>query len=198
MAARGQRSRGSQALASCGKPQTIVATEMEVSKVTVHHWVSGQKKPSSAKRDAAKKLYGIDPTWWDEKPTKRKAATAPSSPSPEPSKVPASGDGANAEAAGGAFEMARSLQREAQAQLDELKTVGTEWTAGERVRVMQGLAQTINVLSKLTGDYELGRRLTSLPIWKQIEQAIYSALKQHPDAAKAVANALEAIERQRA
>lgn len=196
MASRVLRSRGSVAIAACGKPQTVIASEMGVSKVTVHHWTSGQKKPSVDARARAKKLYGIDPAWWDEKPIKKKAKAATDVVANVPSLM-RDGDGENAEAAGGPFFMARSLQREAQAQLDELTTAGSEWTAGERVRVMQGLAQTINVLSKLTGDYELGRRLTSLPLWKQIEQAIYGALKAHPEAAKAVASALDALDRQR-
>ncbi len=184
------RSSGSFLLAATGKTQVQIGVDVGVTKVTVHQWISGDKKPGPSKRPMLRDLYGIPEDSW-EKPHKPKAPAKGAT-----TKAADEENDADITAAGGAFAMARSLQREAQNQLDELKNEGNTWTAAERARVVQGLASTVNVLAKLTGQYELGRRMLELPIWKALEREMFLALKDFPDAAEAVAQRLETFERQ--
>lgn len=180
MANRTVRNVGGDSLRRTGKAQTEIARDAAVSRVTVHQWIAGNKRPGVPKRARLQELYGIPAKAWDEPYVPRAAAT-PVPPTQE------------SVADGGAFSMARSLQRQAQAQLDELEHAD-EWDPVRKVRVMQGLASTINVLAKITGQYELGRRMLTLPIWKQLEHEIFEALKAFPDASKSVADRLERFE----
>lgn len=180
------RTCGGYELARTGKQQTQIAIEVGVSKVTVHQWISGAKRPGPPMRAKIRTLYGIGEERWDERYVPR-ASSAP----PRSERREAEPD----EATGGAFQMARSLQRQAQAQLDELEDEGLDWTPAEKAQVMQRLASTVNVLAKLTGQYEMGRRMLMLPLWKQLEHEMFEALRSYPEASRAVADRLEAFER---
>jgi hypothetical protein len=197
------RSAGGYALSRTGKAQAQIASEVGVSKVSAHGWMVGNYRPGPAMRAKMRDLYGIPLEAWDEPygPRRKKPALAVA-PAPAPAAdvppPPPSGPIAratsDADEAGGAFVMARSLQRQAQAQLDALEKAGEEWTPAEKAQVMQRLASTVNVLAKLTGQYEMGRRMMRLPIWKQLEFEMFEALRPFPDASRAVAERLETFE----
>ncbi len=176
---KGERSRGGYLLARLGKEQTRIGIEVGVSKVSVHQWINGQKSPGADKRETMRELYDIAPEAWDE---------AHVAPTRAESTRPAAKD------LGSAFTMARALQRQAQQQLDDLEDSEAKWTPAEKAQVTQRLASTINVLAKLTGDYELGRRIMKLPQWKALERDLYEVLKRFPDASKAVAERFAELE----
>lgn len=190
------RSAGGYALARCGHSQVKIAEDVGVSKVTVHQWINGEKKPGKPKRDRIHELYGIAPESFDEpyRPAPKKPFASP---------PPVDDD---ASAAGGAFAMARALERQIQQQFDALEGADNEqdeagnviirWTPAEKAQVTQRLASSINVLAKITGQHELGRRLMQLPQWKALERVLFDALKGFPDAAKVVAEHLERFERE--
>jgi hypothetical protein len=59
---------------------------------------------------------------------------------------------------------------------------------------MKDIAHTLGVLARLTGQFDVGSRILKLPQWKRIEKALEQALTPFPDAARAVATALQALE----
>lgn len=119
---------------------------------------------------------------------------------------PASND--DATRAGGVFAMARSLERQAQRQLEELSrdeeqsvsddpdapAPASRWSPAERAQCTQRLASTLNMLAKLTGQHDLHRRLLQLPVWQEHERELRAVLRNFPDAAKAVAEHFERLE----
>jgi transcriptional regulator with XRE-family HTH domain len=191
------RTAGGFALAKTGKSQVQIAREVGVSKVTANQWISGDKKPGAPMRGKILQLYGIAEELWDQasEAARSRAARAKAVPAPPPPPPPPPADD-DAAAAGGAFAMARSLQRQAQASLDELEEAGAGWLPAEKAQVIQRLATSINTLAKLTGQYDLGRRLMTLPLWKLLEREMFEALKPYPEAAQCVAERLESFERE--
>ncbi len=194
MGARGKphnRTVGGYALSRAGKDQSQIGRELGVSKVTVHHWINGGHRPAEAMRARICALYGIEPDAWDRE---HKAAPPPLAivrplPVAPPERDPDGGDDDEA------MQMARALQRQVRLQLDQLESEGGSWSAEKNASVMAKLSTSVNVLAKTTGQYELGRRILTLPIWKKIEAEIFAALKDYPEAAASVAERLEAFER---
>ncbi len=72
------RSRGSSLLSRCGKTATEIARDVGVSGVSVHRWISGEKRPSAERRARIEVLFGVDAKAWDEntRPTSPVAAPA--------------------------------------------------------------------------------------------------------------------------
>ena len=64
----------------------------------------------------------------------------------------------------------------------------------EKARVMNSVAATFSLISKLNGDFNLGSRFFKLPIWRSIEKALEAGLRGHPEAAAAVARELRRAE----
>lgn len=177
------RNAGAIALARTGKSQTAIAELLGVSKVTVHHWCTGEKKPGQANRARLFELFGIPVSAWDE--------------SQSPRTPPATN--IDADDVGGVFGMAKELEAMARQQLRELHAI-LEKPLDERTstplevsRVMASLAPTLNQIAKLTGQHDLGRRMLQLPIWKRIEAELAEALRPYPEAAAAVAERFERL-----
>lgn len=153
----------------------------------MNRWISGAKKPGPASRAKLAEHYGIAPELWDTAAKSMKAsAKAPAAKSPPPAPPPPPPVTDDAEAAGGAWAMAKSLQRDIKTQLDELFEEGSSWAKAERAQVSSRLATAINVLAKLTGQYDLERRFFDLPSWRMVERELEAALADHPAAAAAV------------
>lgn len=186
MAAEKKRTAGGVALKRTGKTSLQIAKEVGVSKVSVHEWIHGSKSPGQRFQAKMFELYGLEPAWW--KLDAPKSDPPPSSPTR--SSTP------NTEAVGGAFQMARQLQIQVQAGLESLEDPKQVWAPAEKAQVMQRLANTVNVLAKLTGQYELGKRMLQLPIWKQLESEMFEALKSFPEASKACALRLRKFEKE--
>ncbi|NUP05531.1 MAG: helix-turn-helix transcriptional regulator [Polyangiaceae bacterium] len=190
------RSGGATALLRTGKTLVEIATEVGVSKSLVHYWVTGDKNPGKDKRERLLELYGIPVTDWDVD-----ASTPPKTP---PRAIPAAPPPIRvesvAESVGGAFAMARELQQSAEGLLRTLREQGETDGDGhkptplERAKVMASLSTTIVALGKMTGDYDISRRLTKLPLWRRLETELAAALRGHPEAARAVAEVFERLD----
>lgn len=181
------RNAGAVALARTGKTQQQIADELDVSRALVHYWLSGDKKPGKGLRATLRELYGIAEGLWDVEPE--------ATPAPAPTVAPVAPRALAgvAEAVGGSLGMARELQGMAETQLRDLRE-DVEATALERARVMASLATTIRTLAQVTGDFEISRRLTKLPLWRRLENELEGALRGHPDAARAVADVFDRLE----
>ena len=103
--------------------------------------------------------------------------------------VSATVDGSPADPVDGALGKAAALDRMASALMRELEE-DDDSTPLEKARVMGQIAQVLGVIGRLTGDFDLGKRVLKLPMWVRIEGAIRKALVPYPDAARAVGDAL--------
>lgn len=181
------RSVGARELLRRGQTQEAIAKRVKVSRVAVAHWLSGETKPSAAKRILIAEAYGIPPEAWDQKATtkpKSKDAAAPASP-PAPIPEGVLGKARQLE------QMAHDLMSKLQAELANPEGPSTHL---EVAKVMNSVASTLNLLAKITGQFELGSRLFKLPVWKRIEGALARGLEGHPKAAAAVAAELRRVE----
>lgn len=177
------RSRGAHLLARSGSTQSDVARKAGVSTVTAYNWFSGEKKPAETRRPELLKLFGIPVEAWDEPATKTPLrASSSSGPITPVSMVPT-----------GVLEKAQWLEDEVQKLMTEVTRDETS-TPLERARILNASAVTLTLLAKLTGQYELGRRLLTLPIWKRVEQALAYGLRGHADAARSVAAELRKLD----
>lgn len=180
------RSAGGVALRRTGVSQPAIAEKVGVDASAVNRWISGAKKPGPASRAKLSEHYGIASELWDTSAKSAKAQTKVPAGKALPLTPPAPAPLTDAEAAGGAWEMAKSLQRDIKTQLDELFLEGSNWAKAERAQVSSRLATAINVLAKLTGQYDLERRFFDLPSWRMVERELEAALADHPAAAEAV------------
>jgi transcriptional regulator with XRE-family HTH domain len=172
-----------------------IGERVGVTKVAVHRWATGSRKPSTTMRPKLKEHYGIPEDAWD------RADGGPGEAAAKPPPMPPEKTQTRPEHLGGPFAMAAELERMARQQMVDLNgdVDGVpKSTQPERARVMAWIAATLNVLAKITGQYDLGRRLLQLPLWKRIEAELADALKGHPEAARAVAERFEALEREHA
>lgn len=185
------RSLGARELQRRGKTQEAIAEKVGVSRVAVSHWLSGNTKPGAAKRAALAAAYGIPPEAWDQKiPPKAKAAA----PTPAAAIV-AAGSDPIPEGVLGKAKMLEQMAHDLMVRLqEEMRAEKPESTHLEVAKVMNSVATTLNLLAKLTGQYELGSRLLKLPMWKRIEAALYAALANHPKAAADLGTHLRALE----
>ena len=190
-----ERSRGAALLARVGARQDDIAMQVGVSRVAVIHWLKGATKPTLRARASLHATYGIPITSWDEpiimidKVSGHASATELPAPRVAERAIATFGrvpDGVLAKAAAleqMAHELMTKLQNEEGA------------TPLEQAKVMASIATTLNLLAKLTGQFELGARLLTLPMWKEIERALERALANHPAAAADVATELGKLDK---
>ena len=205
------RNQGSMALLRVGRSQTEISAALGVANSTTSRICAGAIRPSAELRKKIHDVFRIDPSLFDRElePERGKLAAAPGRP------VAASRERPGAvsrrrptdalepppEPAGDPFDAVSVLDKAAELRelvSDLLATVKRDPSATpiEKARVMQSTAATLNVLAKLTGEYELGRRIFKLPIWRKIEACFTATLRPYPEAASALAAALEKLERE--
>lgn len=189
--ARATRNAGGVALARVCKASSEIGEALGRSKVAVGRWISGERRPSPADRERMRELYKIDPSLWDEKPSKRAPKVAS-----EPSTIAAETLD-DVGVVGGAIASARALQEELNLEIAALQSDRADKSAtpAERTRRMRELGALTMQLAEITGQLDLGRVILKLPMWKRLETEMLEALKPFPDAAKAVAERLEAFDR---
>jgi len=196
-----RRSRGSVALSRVGKSAAQVAKELGCSRPLVTYWLQGEREPSVRFREMMAERYGLAVGLWDE-PLLLGATEAMSGPpKTRPAVIgalqrPISAppvDGVAAIVAGGPFAMARELTLMAESQIRSLRE-DDDSTPLERAKVMASLATTIRTLAGITGDYDLSKRLTKLPLWRRLETELGAVLRKWPDAAQAVAELFERLD----
>lgn len=193
------RSRGALLLGRTGQTQDDIGAVVGVSRAAVAQWMNGSTRPGRPAREKLLATYGIPSEAWDESARKPKAppsetpvgsapleppALPPPAQAPDPDAVP-----------DGVLGKAKMLEDMAHDMLRDLRA-DTEAFPLEKAKVMNSIAGTLNLLAKLTGQFELGARLFKLPVWKRIEQAAEKALAKHPEAAAALAGELRAVEKE--
>jgi hypothetical protein len=167
----------------------------------------GDKKPGPKYRPGLREHYGVEEHWWDElpppaDPVARPAPRPPAAPSsasrPSLPKFEAKED--DARAIGGSYALARELEELARQQLAEvsndmsLPVESRTMAPSEAAKVTRSIVPTLSHLARLTGQYDIGRKLLQLPLWKRIEREIALALAPFPEAARALAVRLRELE----
>lgn len=198
------RSVGAVALARTGKTQSELGRLIGVSSVSVHYWTSGEKKPGAKYRAKLLELFAIPKESWDERPTKKVAAKVVTAPGATLALPDAEAPSLGAISAGEetAHGMANELAKFAREELNRLndrdESGELKSTPLERSRVGASIATTLEKIAKMTGEHDLGRKVLKLPLFKRAVTEIGTALKPWPDAARAVAERLETLERETA
>lgn len=195
------RSRGAVMLGRTGQTQDDIGAVVGVSRAAVAQWMNGSTRPGRPAREKLLATYGIPAEAWDESARKPKAPPseipdgAPLEPTASPSQLPSAPAPSPDPVPDGVLGKAKMLEDMAHDMLLDLRA-DTEAFPIEKARVMASIAQTLNLLAKLTGQFELGARIFKLPVWKRIEQAAEKALANHPEAAAAFAGELRAVEKE--
>lgn len=189
------------ALASLGLSQTAIARRLEVSVPTVHHWVSGSKRPTEATRVRIEEIFPtVKVSGWEIRPRRGKAKTsaptthtdvAPTSTAPPSAPPPSPIQPRRSKMAN---ETADRLQEEVEKVLEEINDPLVPTTPHERAKCLAALGPTLKHIAQIQGQYDLGRRILSLPAWHQIVGILEKALGPFPDAAAAAAAALRRID----
>lgn len=185
MAERRRRSRGAYELARVGLPQDQIAAKIGRKQEQISRWVSGRLVPKEATRKALFLAFGIEPVAWDEPAKGEALASAPETAVGTPVDTL---DDKSVRA------RAERLQRMLDSQLRQLEQ-DTRATPIERAKVMSSVAATLKVLGSITGEaQEIGEsRIVRLPAWRRIEDQLIKTLRPWPDAARAVAAAVQEL-----
>lgn len=188
-----KRNQGAVLLARTGLAQDVIASVVGKSRVTVSNWVNAKKRPDDGARKVLEERYGIPVTAWDEEPPKRAPRAAPSSPSVPVAYHPSVAPGFSPTVPDQVLSMADELMGDLRQGLEELRK-DSDALPLEKARVRASLGQTLALLGKVTGAFDLGSRFFKLPLWREVEQALARGLAGHPEAAAAVAAELRRVE----
>jgi transcriptional regulator with XRE-family HTH domain len=178
------RTAGARDLARLGKTQAAIALKIGVSRIAVQQWLSGTTRPNDEKRAKICDAFGIAAALWD-----------------APLQLRATAEQAIV-ANGGAFKSTPDLlskSKELENMIYKLMDQIDADQAGthqERSKSMASCTQTLAIIAKLTGQFDLGKRIFQLPQWKQIEKTFEHVLMNYPDAAAALAIELRKLEAQ--
>lgn len=199
------RSDGAIALARTSKTHEEIAKLVGVSRVAVSHWVAGTKKPAMERRSKLLELFGIQVGAWERRDRTRASAFDRALAAAVTANVSAADT--NADTSGtspdtvterptpnGVIAKAVELERMAHELMNKLHDDAIA-TPLEQAKVMASVA-SLTHLAKLTGQYDLGRRLFRLPVWARVRKALADGLRGHPEAAKSVEAELRRVEDQ--
>ena len=177
------RSQGAVLLARTGLSEETIATKARVSRVSVNHWVHGNRLPSKAKRKLLKKHFGISEDAWE----------LAAKPIPPPPAIAANVDAGPSEQDPFDLEVGfEEIARSAAAQLRALR-VDTTLTYLERARATKELERTLDKLDRRQRGFE--RAFLRSKKWQQLCQTMRAWLHAHPEALADLEAALEAFER---
>ena len=193
------RSEGAIALRRIGKTHEELARILGVSRVAVGNWAGGVRKPMPEHRQRIFERLGIPIEAWDRpakiggSPIDRAIAAARhaketegvTSPVTSVTSPVTSVTSVTSRIPDGAIPKAVELERMAHGLMSKLLEDQLA-TPMEQAKVMASVASTLTHLAKLTGEYDLSRRLFRLPLWHRVRKALAEGLKEHPEAAKSV------------
>ena len=183
------RNEGQRRLTMVDASHGAVAMKVGVSKQVVSMWRKGAKMPSLPARAKLATAYGIPVEAWEREPGAYVASTPPAavvtaaSPVTNTSPAPTSAE-------------TRSTLHDVLALIAGLKTELS--TPGLSATVRRGinadLARLLSLRARLEKEEELleERIVLEHPFYRRLRSAIVGALAPHPEAARAVARALEA------
>lgn len=168
------RSRGAVLLALLEVPHGDIATMVGVTRQSVTSWNTGLKKPSKDQRERLAAAFKIPAEAWDEAPTEAPPAVTSGPP------------------VRGVLGTLPEIEKEILSLLESVRN-DSEASPIERAKVLASCATSLGILAKFTGEFDYGRHLFRLPIWKLIEKAIRVSLKPYPQAAAALAHELRLL-----
>lgn len=184
---RAQRTEGAIALVRLGQSQPTIAAALGVGQNTVCQWQNGDRLPMAKHRIAIERHFKIDRALW-ERPFVSSVRT-PAAPS-----APSNGSTPRASTA---FDLADLIAKEVRDLVTPCDEKG--YTARERVASLKAAAGLLRELAEYTGErFEIEeRKVLRSPAWKRIQGAVTTALAPFPEAAKAVGEALLALDEER-
>lgn len=169
------RSEGQRMLLHVTGSLAAIAREIspKTSPQSVLEWRNGQRTPSATVRPLVYAALGIPPDAWDKRPA--------GSPEPEPEPDPGAHRGTTLD---DCLTLLALIKR------DRNKP---DLLPGERVKLVNAEAQVLKLRADLEARAELSedRYVREHPAWLRARNVISAALKDHPEAARAVATALE-------
>lgn len=169
------RSRGAVLLALLEVPQGDIATMVGVTIRTVTDWNTGRRKPSKDQRERMASAFKIPSEAWEEAPTAEVPKAIPSE-----------------RAVRSVLGTVPEIEKEILSLLESVRN-DSEASPIERAKVLSSCATSLGILAKFTGEFDYGRHLFRLPIWKLVEKAIRVALKPYPQAATALGHELRLL-----
>ena len=201
------RNDGAIQLARTGKTHAEIAKAIGVSRVAVSHWLAGTRRPLAPGRHRLLEVFDVAIDAWDRitprvlpftQSTNGAAHGTVSSPGTTAGTTGTSGTSdvpavAEAIIPHGVIPKAIELERMAHQLMRKLHDDPIA-TPLEQAKVMASISTTLTHLAKLTGEYDLGRRLLRLPLWERIRAVLREALNDFPDAAKSVEAGLRRLE----
>jgi hypothetical protein len=154
------------------------------SRQTVSDWGKGEKVPGAAYRPRLKEAYGIPAEAWERPP-----ADGRSAPSPRPSSPPG--------VTRTTLEQCLALIRDTEAELEADQAAKPEdrLMPSERVKLRDTFARALSLRHRLESAGELleDRLVRQHPEWKRFRASLLKAVVPYPDAAQAVAAALQEL-----
>lgn len=170
-----------------------VADACGVSGPLVSQWRSGKKRPSAAGRRVLEETFGIPAGAWDLAPGSQVTPSVPPAgnpvPAPAPAAVPSPSLGA------GRLTTIEGVNRE----IDLLEEMREEnLMPSERIKLSDTAGKFYAIRARIEKDAELyeDRVVKAAPFWRRARSAILEAVRPFPDAARAMAEALEELERE--
>lgn len=177
------RSKGSALFSTRCGDRAAMAARLGVSQSTISLWRSGQRKPTEAKRIEIEAVTGVPAGAWEEQ-----AETTERAPATTTGEITSLG-GARDET----LRLATQLRDVGQRLLEDAGD--PSFDPRERAGIVRAAAPTVQALSKLCGSMlEITEaQLIKAPAMALVLERIAIALAAYPDAARAVADALEGI-----
>ena len=174
------KTEGQRQLVETGGGEAEIAARVGCGAAVVGHWRRGRRVPGEAHRRKLELLFGIPARAWD---------VAPGAlPAPGPAAAPP-GDPAAPLDDAGTLEIAKA---QIDAILKELEKADT-LTDGAAAKLRDTLAKLLALRARLERDRDLqeDRLVREHPEWARTKARILDALRPFPEAARAVAEALE-------
>lgn len=190
------RSEGQRKLLDVDGTQVQIAEAIGAARQSLQDWRKGSRHPSERAIQRMYERFGIPVAdwakpWAPEHLPKRAAVTPPAAAEPAPpSTPPPAAPAAAAPASGNTVEGCLQL----------LRVIATERTApnllpSEKIKLVDSEGKLLKLLADLQSRAELAedRYVREHPAWQRVRNAIAEALKPHPAAAAAVAEALDRL-----
>ncbi|MBZ0120873.1 MAG: hypothetical protein K8H88_28015 [Sandaracinaceae bacterium] len=174
------RSEGQRLLQAVPASHAEIAAALGTTKQAVSYWRRGNKTPDLANRLVLRDRYGIAPDAWEQLPSTA-AAGAPAAAAP-PMPVRTGSE---------------TTLDEVELQLAQLHQIQAgSLIASERVRLADAVGKLLALKARLERERELieDRIVREHPVWKRIRERLTATLRPFPDAARAVAQALEELD----
>lgn len=184
---------GQRLLLTLGVKRSEIADACGVSGPLVSQWRSGKKRPSAAGRRALEETFGIPASAWDLAPGTQVTPSVPPEGNRGPAPIPAPISAPSS--AAGRLTTLEGVNRE----IDLLEQMREEnLMPSERIKLSDTAGKFYAIRARIEKDAELyeDRVVKAAPFWRRTRAAILEAVRPFPDAARAIAEALEELERE--